>query len=89
MSTHPETLRLVKILETEAMHSIAIDLEAAAELRRLLKQNHDLLEALGWISDRCPVHLADHPLHDIHKEMAHDAGACARAAIAKVKGESK
>ena len=44
----------------------------------------ELLYALQWIADRCPAQLMDHPLHDIHKEIAYDAGACARAAIAKV-----
>lgn len=54
-----------------------------AELRRLNAQNTEMREALRWIADRCPVHLSDHPLHQIHKEIAHDAGCCARAAIAK------
>ena len=48
-----------------------------------------LLGALAWIDNRCPVHLMDHPLHNIHKEMAHDAGARARYAIAKATGETK
>jgi hypothetical protein len=83
-SKQPEALRLAKILETEATHSIALDLEAADELRRQYALNTELLYALQWIADRCPAQLADHPLHDIHKEIAYDAGACARAAIAKV-----
>ena len=60
--------------------------EAADELRRLHALNAELLKALQWIADRCPAQLADHPLHDIHKEIAHDAGACARAALAKTQG---
>ena len=47
-----------------------------------------LLEGLQWIADRCPAQLADHPLHDIHKEIAYDAGACARAAIAKATNQT-
>jgi hypothetical protein len=44
-----------------------------------------LLEALRWIDRRCPEpNWADVEPHRIHFEMAHDAGACARAAIASV-----
>ena len=42
MSDKPEALRLAVILEDEKMHSMAIDTEAAAELRRL----HAKCEAL-------------------------------------------
>lgn len=42
----PEALRLARILETEAAPSIAVDLEAAAELRRLHDLNAELLDAL-------------------------------------------
>ena len=57
--------------------------EANAALRT---QRDELLGALKWISNRCPAHMEDSLLHPIHQEMAHDAGACARAAIAKVEG---
>ena len=61
--------------------------KAAAELRRLHAQRDALLEALRWIDRRCPEpNWADVEPHRIHFEMAHDAGACARAAIASVEG---
>jgi hypothetical protein len=41
------------------------------------------LEALNWIDRRCPKHLLDSDPHKIHREAAYDAGASARAAIAK------
>ena len=63
--------------------------QAAAELRRLHALNGELLEALRWIERRCPAQLLLKDLHRIHMEAAHDAGACARAAIAKVEGEPK
>ena len=47
----------------------------------------ELLEALRWIERRCPAQLLLQDLHRIHMEAAHDAGACARAAIAKATGE--
>jgi hypothetical protein len=56
---------------------------AAAELRRLHIVNAKLLEALNWIDRRCPKHLLDSDPHKIHREAAYDAGASARAAIAK------
>jgi hypothetical protein len=62
--------------------------EAVWNYGEKVRANQELLEALAWIANRCPVHLMDHPLHNIHKEMAHDAGARARAAIAKA-GETK
>jgi hypothetical protein len=55
----------------------------AAELRRLHAVNAELLEALKWIDRRCPKHLLDSDPHKIHRETAYDAGASARAAIAK------
>jgi len=101
-----EALRLAAILEDEKMHSMAIDTEAATELRRLHAElerksdaiqrlwkerdelralNAELVEALRWIDMRCPAILLDHPLHrGLHMEAAYDAGACARAALAKV-----
>jgi hypothetical protein len=72
---------------------LALDLAGAAdevslwatakELRRLHEANQVMLEALHWIDKRCPTHFANEALHGMHREMAHDAGACARAAIAK------
>lgn len=37
----PKALRLANILRTNTMHSQAVDLEAAAELRRLHAENED------------------------------------------------
>ena len=54
-----------------------------AACAKLQKERDELLGALKWISKRCPAHMEDSLLHPIHQEMAHDAGACARAAIAK------
>jgi hypothetical protein len=61
---------------------------AAAELRRLHALNVELLEALHWIDRRCPKRLMDQALHKIHQEAAHDAGARARAAIARAEGKN-
>ena len=61
---------------------------ASAELRRLHAVNAELLEALRWIERRCPAQLLQQELHRIHMEAAHDAGACARAAIARAEGET-
>ena len=92
MSEQPEALRIAYCFEGFAIDHTpngwpAIRQqqlnEAAAELRRLHEVNQELLEALRWIANRCPVHLMEYPLRSIHKEMAHDAGACTRAAIAK------
>ena len=60
---------------------------AAKELRRLHEANQAMLEALHWIDKRCPTPFVNEALHGMHREMAHDAGACARAAIAKATGE--
>ncbi len=82
MSEQPEALRLADWLDADAC-----DLQpprlAAAELRRLHIVNAKLLEALKWIDRRCPKHLLDSDPHKIHREAAYDAGASARAAIAK------
>ena len=84
MSTQPEALRLADDLEAFAAHGGgAMDKQAAAELRRLHIVNAKLLEALNWIDRRCPKHLLDSDPHKIHREAAYDAGASARAAIAK------
>jgi len=47
-----------------------------------------LLEALLWIERRCPAEFRKQNPHVIHTEAAHDAGACARAAIAKAEGRA-
>jgi hypothetical protein len=67
--------------------SSEVDRRAVAELRRLHRVNAELLEALRWIERRCPAQLLQQELHRIHMEAAHDAGACARAAITKAAGE--
>jgi type I site-specific restriction endonuclease len=105
MTTQPEALRLADVLDyVELRPSDYKDVDkAAAELRRLHELNVDkteiiaalsavnqeLLEALRWIERRCPAQLLLKDLHRIHMEAAHDAGACARAAIAKATGEPK
>lgn len=86
MNEQPEALRIAEWFEGGYG---GCEYEAAAELRRLNEVNQELLGALAWIDNRCPVHLMDHPLHNIHKEMAHDAGARARYAIAKATGETR
>ena len=58
---------------------------AMPHILRALRLNAELVEALRWIDMRCPAILLDHPLHrGLHMEAAYDAGACARAALAKV-----
>lgn len=42
----PEALRLAEILQFHIMHSQAVDIEAAAELRRLHALNTELLKVL-------------------------------------------
>ena len=56
-------------------------------LGEVIAERDALLSALLWIDKRCPQAFMDCPLHTIHREMAHDAGACARAAIKAVEGE--
>ena len=51
------------------------------EIARLRLENERLREALAWIAKRCPNKLASQELHRMHLEVAHDAGACARAAL--------
>ena len=87
MNTQPEALRLAEWLDGHSNGPMAAQKKAAAELRRLHAVNTELLEALDWIASRCPEQLLAWPLHAIHQESAHDAGACARAAIAKATGE--
>ena len=86
MNEQPKALRIAEWFEGGYG---GCEYEAAVELRRLHALKQELLGALAWIDNRCPVHLMDHPLHNIHKEMAHDAGARARYAIAKATGETK
>lgn len=81
-NTQHEALFLADKLEMAEWH------DAANAMRNLYELNQELLWALQWIADRCPAQLADHPLHDIHKEIAYDAGACARAAIAKTTNQT-
>lgn len=98
MTEQPEALLVANVLEGYDMWGD----RGAAELRRLFELAHEqhseiyglrlkvmnLQKALHWIADRCPLVLMEQPLHGIHKEMAHDAGACARAAIGEA-GEQK
>ena len=73
-----ELRRLHASCEDYAQHKQRQD----QRILKLYAQRDALLEALLWIDKRCPVALMDMPFH-IHREMAHDAGACARAAIKK------
>jgi hypothetical protein len=99
MTTQPKALQLAAMAHLG--YRVGWQREAAAELRRLhdlsvdkteiiaalSAVNQELLEALRWIERRCPAQLLQQELHRIHMEAAHDAGACARAAIAKAEGE--
>ena len=58
--------------------------ELSQRANRAEAQRDALLEALLWIDKRCQQAFMDCPLHTIHREMAHDAGARARAAIKAV-----
>jgi hypothetical protein len=89
-SAVPEALRLADELDAVPENGADPDLiqKAAAELRQLHSENAELLEALRWIERRCPAQFLLQELHRIHMEAAHDAGACARATIAKVKGKA-
>jgi hypothetical protein len=78
---HPEALRLAAVLP---QFGGATCVQAAYELRRLHALNAELLDALRWIDRRCHALYTDEPLNDRHREMAHDAGACARSAISNV-----
>lgn len=44
----------------------------------------ELVEALTWIDNRCPKQILEQEPHKAHWEAAHDAGACARAALKKL-----
>lgn len=76
-----QTIKMIEALEHVAKHS---DSEHWDTLNAVGAELLRLDAALRWIAVRCPAHLMDQPLHVIHKEMAHDAGACARAAIAEM-----
>jgi hypothetical protein len=82
----PEALRLCEVVDYLREPS-AFQREAAAELRRLHSVNVALLATLRWIERRCPSEFLKQEPHVIHTEAAHDAGACARAAIAKSEGK--
>jgi hypothetical protein len=87
MTEKSEALRLADALASPLEDANDFADIAAAELRRLHDLNGELLEALRWIERRCPAQLLLQDLHRIHMEAAHDAGACARATIAKATGE--
>ena len=55
------------------------------DIEALRRENERLREALQWIASRCPIdQFVDLQPHRIHLEAAHDAGACARAALKEV-----
>lgn len=93
MNTQPEAIRLAKILETEAVPSIAIDLEAAAELRRLHGLNAELLEALLECVEDSEQAVTDYVLMYGEKyrpqrlEAMRETVRKARAAIAKAENK--
>ena len=65
------------------------ELALKAQVQRLERVNAELLEALEWIADRCPeFFIKDAFSTMVHLHSAYDAGACARAAIAKARGEA-
>jgi len=76
-------LRRLQSVETESKERI-LRLEGA--LTKEVAINAQLLEALEWIANRCPEQMLKQPLHTIHQEAVYDAGACARAVIAKAEG---
>ena len=72
------------------MSQLAIKLRAhlaapSEDIEALRRENERLREALQWIASRCPIdQFVDLQPHRIHLEAAHDAGACARAALKEV-----
>ena len=55
------------------------------QIDSLKADNERLRETLQWIASRCPTdQFVDLQPHRIHLEAAHDAGACARAALKEV-----
>ena len=77
---------------TEAIDDDSITLLYAAppaaapseDIETLRQEIERLREALQWIASRCPTQFVDLQPHRIHLEAAHDAGACARAALKEV-----
>jgi hypothetical protein len=65
------------------MTTYTIPGDQSKRITELEEANAELLEALAWIDRRCPAPFFDQHPGRIHWEAAHDAGACARAAIAK------
>jgi len=59
--------------------------QASEIIVRLEAERDALLASLRSIADRCPLTLLEHNPCWLHYEAAHDAGAFARAAIAKVR----
>ena len=57
---------------------------AIQRLEKIRAQRDELQKALEWINRRCPAEFINQEPHRVHLEAAYDAGACARAAIAKV-----
>ena len=72
------------------MSQLAIKLRAhlaapSEDIEALRRENERLRETLQWIASRCPTdQFVDLQPHRIHLEAAHDAGACARAALKEV-----
>ena len=65
--------------------AISSALAAPSEgIEALRRENERLRDALQWIASRCPTQFVDLQPHRIHLEAAHDAGACARAALQEV-----
>lgn len=90
-----EAMKLRSANDLEAFYRLTgeggMDAQAAdellhqhAEIEALKAENERLREALQWIASRCPTQFVDLQPHRIHLEAAHDAGACARAALQEV-----
>jgi hypothetical protein len=77
MADKPEALRLADALETRAI-TFRDKAEAAAELRRLVAVNQELLAALKQALEECIW--PNERLSDVHDK--------ARAAIAKAEGQA-
>lgn len=72
-----------------APDELKAEIDRYEEMRQMWAQrvaeNGRLRMALQWIASRCPTdQFVDLQPHRIHLEAAHDAGACARAALKKV-----
>jgi hypothetical protein len=77
MNDQPEALRLANLID-HGNDSSWIEREAAAELRRLIAVNQELLEALKEALEECIW--PNERLSDVHDK--------ARAAIAKAEGQA-